>query len=140
MKVVRVALHGFVLFAANMAALIAGILVFHALGGSAQLAVQVPVAVLGTVGFYLGWQVLSRNLPVAALVLGDRSEHALAGLCSLVWAPLVFVPLHYFTQGYFTAVGNLVALGLFQVLVNPLAILAAWKVARHTQHPPEKSS
>lgn len=139
MKVVRVALHGFVLFAANMAALVAGILMFQAIGGSAQLAVQVPIAVLGTVGFYLGWQVLFRNLPVAALALRDRSEHALAGLCSLVWAPIVVVPLHYFTQGYLTAAGNLVALGIFQILVNPLAILAAWKVARYTQHP-EKSS
>jgi hypothetical protein len=138
-KVVRVALHGFALFAANMAGLIVGILVFHALGGPTQLGIQVPLAVLGTVGFYLGWQVLSRNLPCSALALGGGSEHALAGLSSLVWAPLVFVPLHYFTQGYLTAAGNIVALGLFQLLANPVAIIAAWKAAPHTQHP-EKSS
>jgi len=47
------------------------------------------------------------------------------GVClalSILWAPLVFVPLHYFTQGYVTSVGNLVALVLYQLPVNLLAL------------------
>lgn len=41
---------------------------------------------------------------------------------------LIFVPLHYVSQGYLTSIGNILGIWFFQVPVNLLAILAAHKL------------
>jgi len=58
---------------------------------------------------------------------------------SLLWAPLVFVPLHYFTQGYLTSIGNLLTLAVYQFPVNAIALYGAslfqnFKAGGSTQH------
>ena len=138
MKTLRILLHGFVLLVANLLGLVLGMILFHALGAKMQLGIQIPIAVLVSVLLYLAWVLVLRKLPFPGLSLQNCSEHALAGLCSLVWAPVIFIPLHYFTQGYPTAAGNLVVLALFQVPVNAGAVLAAWMTAR-PNHRPEGS-
>ena len=130
MKTVRILLHGLVLLGANLVGIIVGFLMYHALGASSQIETQLPIAALFSVLLYLAWVLLLRKLPFTQLTLQNTREHVLVGPCSLFWNPIVFVPLHYFTQGYLTAVGNLIALALFQVPVNAIAILAAWKATQ----------
>ena len=130
MKAVRMVIHGFVLYVANLLGLIVGMVGFHALGVKGQLGIQVPIAVVVSVVLYLGWSVLLRLFPFPSLALRNLSEHVFAGLCALVWSPVIFIPLHYFTQGYLTAAGNIVVMAFFQVPVNAIAVLAAWKAAR----------
>jgi hypothetical protein len=71
-----------------------------------------------------------RILPFSRLHLHSTAEKRWAFMASLAWGPVVFVPLHYFTQGYLTSVGNIAALIMFQVPVNAIAMLVVFKVTR----------
>ena len=45
------------------------------------------------------------------------------GITSLAWTSIIFVPFHYFTQGYLTGAANMVAMLLFQLPVNLFVIV-----------------
>ena len=47
-------------------------------------------------------------------------------LLQLRFRAVVFVPLHFLTQGYLTTTGNLVALALYQAPVNLIALCLVW--------------
>jgi hypothetical protein len=128
MKAVRVLLHGFALLTANLAGVIIGFVARHALG--AKVNTQFPIAIFLSVLFFLVWTLLLRRLPFRKLMLRGISEFALAVGCSLLWNPIVFIPLHYFTQGYLTGAGNIIALMCFQLPVNAITVLVAWMVTR----------
>ncbi len=49
---------------------------------------------------------------------------------ALAWSAAIFVPLHFATQGYLTAAGNVWALWLFQIPANALALAVAVLVGR----------
>ena len=130
MKTVRILLHGFVLLAANLIGIMVGFVTYYALGARDQLGTQLPIGVLFSVLLYLVWALLLRKLPFTKLRLYSTREQVLAGLCSLFWNPVIFIPLHYFTQGYLTSSGNIVALAAFQIPANIIAILVAWKATQ----------
>jgi hypothetical protein len=69
-------------------------------------------------------------LPLKDIMLRTKGEFAWAYSSSLLWNPVIFVPFHFLTQGYLTSVGNLVALLLFQLPVNLLAIISAHILTR----------
>ena len=130
MKAFRVLAAGLVLLFANLSGIFAGFLAYHAVRPANQIAVQVPIAVLLSVLLYLAWTLVSRIRPFSRLTLQSILEEGGAYMASLVWGPVVLVPLHYFTQGYLTGVGNITVLILFQAPVNAIAILAAIKIAQ----------
>jgi hypothetical protein len=130
MKAVRIILHGFVLFAANLIGIIAGFAAYSALGARDQLGTQLPIGALLSVLLYLACVLFLRILSTARLNPQDGREYVLAGVCSLLWNPILIVPLHYFTQGYLTSSGNIVALAAFQFPVNAIAILVTWKITQ----------
>jgi hypothetical protein len=69
-------------------------------------------------------------LPPAALPDDDR-RWLLTYALAFAWLPVLFVPLHFLTQGYLTGWGNLLALWGFAALANALAVLAArWLACR----------
>ena len=123
MKTIRVALHSLALVIADIAGIAGGALVaFRILGVANQVWLQLPVAVLLTVGCFWVWMLSLRVFRLRRLQLANSKERGTCWLCSLLWAPLVFVPLHYFTQGYLTGIGNLVALAFYQFPVNAVAL------------------
>ena len=127
MRSIRVGLHSFVLVIADVAGIAGGALVaFRILGAPNQVWLQLPIAVVLTVGCFWLWLLSLRVLRWKGLQPASPKELGACLLVSLFWAPLVFVPLHYFTQGYLTSIGNLVALALYQLPVNALALFAAW--------------
>ncbi len=127
MKSIRVALHSFVLVIADVAGIAGGALAAsRILGVSNQLRLQLPIAVVLSVGCFWLWLLSLRLLGWKVLQPASPKELGACLVASLLWAPLVFVPLHYFTQGYLTAIGNLVALAIYQVPVNALALFAPW--------------
>ena len=130
MKAVRILLHGFVLLAANVLGVIVGFVTYYILGTRDQVGTQLPIAVLFSVLLYLAWVLLLRKVPFTKLTLHNTREHVLTGTCSLLWNPIVLVPLHYFTQGYLTGAGNIIVLAAFQIPVNAIAILVAWKATQ----------
>ena len=126
MAMVRVILHSLALTLINIAAIIAGFFAYHVTGTSNQIAMQFPIATGLSILLFATWTPLAGRLSRGRLTPAGVREYAAIFIGSLLWNPLVWVPLHYVTQGYLTSVGNIVALLLFQLPVNALAILATW--------------
>jgi hypothetical protein len=127
MKTTRVGLHSFVLVIADVAGVAGGALAaFRIMGVPNQVRLQLPIAVVLTVGCFWLWLLSLRVLRWKGLQPASPKELGACLAVSLLWAPLVFVPLHYFTQRYLTAIGNLVALALYQLPVNAVALFGPW--------------
>ena len=126
MTVIRVALHSLALVIADIAGIAGGALAaFQILGVPNQAWLQLPVAVVLSAGCFCAWILFLRVLRLKRLQPAGSRELGACLAASLAWAPLVFVPLHYFTQGYVTSLGNLVALALYQLPVNALALFGS---------------
>ncbi len=133
MKALRILLHGSALLASNLAGIVIGFFAFALMGAKNQIAVQLPVAVLVSIGLYLSWILVLRLPPFRAIRLHGGRECFHAGVASLLIGPLVFVPVHYLTQGYLTAVGNLLAFAAFQIPVNSIGILMGYRIGKASE-------
>jgi hypothetical protein len=123
----RQALHSLVLTGADVAGIALGALAaFRILGTANKVALQLPIAVVMSVGLFCAWMLLVRILRFRGLRFQGAREPGVCLVLSLLWAPLVFVPLHFFTQGYLTSTGNLVALAIYQLPVNAFALFGPW--------------
>ena len=126
----RTALHSAILALLNLASIWVGFVAFQLLGAENQLAVQSPIAFTLTVGLFLGWMRLVSSRGWSRLrVRGWGDAGWIFGL-ALVWAAVVFVPLHLLTQGYLTAFGNVLAVWAFQVAANTVAVGCAVTLGR----------
>jgi hypothetical protein len=130
MRALRFYLNGFVLSFVNIASISIGFGVYRSLGSVNQIAVQAPVAALLSVLCFVVWSLYTQRSPLKNIMLRTKGEFAWAYFSSLLWNPVIFVPFHFLTQGYLTSVGNLIALWLFQLPVNLLAIIAAHILTR----------
>jgi hypothetical protein len=127
MKILRIALHSLVLTVADIGGIAVGAFAAsRILGDGIPLWLQLPIAVALTVLCFRGWTSLLRVFRSTKLKLAGTKELYGCLWASLVWAPLVFIPLHFITQGYWTAVGNLVALAVYQLPVNAIALFGPW--------------
>jgi hypothetical protein len=127
MSIIRVVFHSLVLVMADIAGIAAGaVAAFWVLGVPNAVWLQLPIAVVLSVGSFAAWVLLLRACGWPRLQPADPKELAACLVVSFLWAPLVFVPLHYFTQGYVTGVGNLIALACYQLPVNCLALFGPW--------------
>ena len=126
MKISRILLHGLVLAGINLAAIIQAFGIYYLVRPDNQIIVQGPIAALLSLLFFMIWFVILRRL-LPGWQLKSRREATWVYLASLVWAPILFVPLHYLTQGYLTSLGNLVSIWLFQIPTNFLALILALK-------------
>lgn len=123
-------LHSAVLGLINVAAILGGFAAYHLLKPADQIMVQVPVAAALSVAAFSGWLGVScRVAPQKLQVRGSRDALWIYAL-ALVWAAVVFVPVHFITQGYVTAFSNLVALWGFQLIVNAVAVPLGMMAAR----------
>lgn len=129
-KVFRCGVHGLVLLVGNFAGILIGSAVYNALKPIDQIAVQVPIAVVLSIGGFGVWSLLFRK---GRFALQGSGELVGTFAASLVWGPAVFVVFHYFSQGYLTGSGNIVALLIFQLPVNAIAILAASKFSQRIE-------
>lgn len=120
--------HGSVLAILDILAVLLGFVVYIMVRPAPRLLVQVPIAAAAVVVLFVLWVLAVENRdhfqPEA-----PRWEWVLIGLASLVMIPVCFVPIHYLGRGYLTGWGNLVALWLFQIPVNVVALLAAARIS-----------
>jgi hypothetical protein len=122
MKILRICLFGVVLACANIGGVIVGFVVYDLVKRANQMGIQVPVAAFSSIGAFVAWGWLICHLPFKRLSLQGIDEFLLTYVASLLYFPVIFVPLHYGTQGYFTSIGNILAVLLFQLPVNALAV------------------
>jgi hypothetical protein len=123
--------HSLVLAMTNIVAILVGFGVYNLLKPVNQIAVQVPFATMVCIIGFVSWCFLTRRLPFKEFAQPDGGELAWVYLAALLWSPILFVPLHYVSQGYLTSLGNILGLWLFQIPVNALAILAAYNRRRY---------
>jgi hypothetical protein len=133
MKMIRIGLHSFVLVVADIAGIGGGALAaFRVLGAPNQVWLQLPIAVALSVVCFWAWVFSLRVLGLKRVRPVGAKELGACLAASLLWAPLVFVPLHYFTQGYLTGIGNLVALAVYQLPINAVALFGPCILERPT--------
>lgn len=128
MRILSISVHSLVLAITNIVAILIGFGVYHLLKPVNQVAVQVPVAAMVSIIGFVSWRFFTRRLSFKGFAQPSSGELAWVYLAALLWTPLIFVPLHYVSQGYLTSMGNILGIWLFQVPVNILAILAAHKL------------
>ena len=121
MKAVPVVVNSLFLCGVNFFFIVAGFVAYSVLHPASQLALQLPIAVVGSVlGFvFFDHHCRAKN----SLHLRNAQEQLAAYSAAFLWFPLVFVPIHYFTQGYLTALSNVYAVWIFQALTNGVALL-----------------
>ena len=130
MRIFKILLHALALAAFNLAAILAGFAFYKISGISNQLAAQIPAAVLlSAFGFAL-WYTIAYRVGGERLRLRGLSAYAGAYVAAFAWLPIIFVPLHYVSQGYLTSFANIYYTWLFQALANALALAAAYAAAR----------
>jgi len=125
MRVGRAILHGFALAVVTLVAMMAGFAVYSMVGLRNQVAVQVLTAGVLCVVAFAVWGFVVHRLSRGRLSIADLKELGVAYVAALLWAPVLFVPVHYVTQGYLTSFGNILSTWLFQVPFNLLALMVA---------------
>lgn len=122
MTIVRPIVSGAMLTAADLAGIGAGGVPAHLLTGSAnQVWIQLPVALLVTLGSFFLWVRATRIRRLAALRLENPEDLAAGLFASIAWGVVLFVPIHFLAPGYVTSFGNIVARAVYQLVVNPVA-------------------
>ena len=125
MRVGRAVLHGFVLAVITFVAMTAGFAVYNLVGLRNQIAVQVLTAGVVCVAAFAVWGFVVHRLSRGRFSLADLKELGVAYAAALLWTPVLFVPVHYVTQGYLTSFGNILSTWMFQVPFNLLALMVA---------------
>lgn len=129
MRSLSIGLHGFFLAILNIASILMGFTVYHLIRPANQIAMQLPIAMLLTMVGVCIW----RFLAFKDLAIRQISGFGKIWITALLWCPVIGVTLHYFTQGYLTSFGNIVAVWTFQIIANSLAFLIAeviWTTVR----------
>jgi len=123
-KLIRIGLHSLMLTLADLAGILSGFFAYKTFNCE-QITIQLPVAMAVSILLFLLWTLLLPVLGGRQFRLADLKEMLLVFACSLLWAPAVFVPLHFLAQGYVTAAENLIMLALYQLPINLIALCAA---------------
>jgi hypothetical protein len=125
-----IAVHALVLAVVNLTSVVVGFGSYRIAGSANQIAVQLPIAaVLSVVGF-AAWLVACHRLGQLIIDLETAVDATWIYLLAVPWAIAVFIPLHFLTQGYLTSVGNILAVAVFQGVVNIIAVPAAVALGR----------
>jgi hypothetical protein len=121
----RVLLHGFMLAVVTIGSILVGYAVYRASGLRDQVAIQVLVAgiVCAVVFALAGWVV--HRASSGRLSLATLRELGITYGTAFLWSAAVFTPLHYITQGYITAPGNVLGIWLFQLPFGLLSLMIA---------------
>jgi len=133
MKFVRPLLHGLVLAAINVGAVLIGFAAYKMSGATQQLAVQIPVAVAASVATFSLWYIIAVRVTLGRAALGSRAAYVWTYISAFAWFPVIFVPLHYVTQGYPTSFANIYSMWLFQALTNALTLVVAALAGRRVR-------
>jgi len=119
-------INGFILTVINLVSILLGFAVYYVSGSKNQIAIQVVSACLLSILLFTFWHYLSFRLFRKA-VMDKKRSLVLAYFLSLVWTPVIFIPLHYLTQGYLTSWDNINGIWMFQVPTNALLLLMYYR-------------
>jgi hypothetical protein len=124
-KLGRAIIHGFALAAITIGAIVVGFVFYKVVGLKDQIAVQTLVAGVVCVGVFALWGFFAHRVTRGGISLADLKELFIAYAAAFLWTPVLFVPLHFTTQGHMTSVGNILSVWMFQLPFNLLALMVA---------------
>ncbi len=116
-------LQSFVLAVINTFAIIIGYWCHSWLITINPIAAQIPVSTLLSIGMFVAWGTLFDSQPLKPFGIQKNSDFFRVFRLSLAWGPVIFIPLHYFTQKHLLSFGSLLALWIFQTIVNTGTLL-----------------
>ncbi len=131
MTLLRVCLHSFVLTITDLGSIILAFGFYSLLRSIMsvnQRVVQGSIAAIFCIIIFSLWSLVVTRLPTKTLSLQGNRELVWTYFSALLWVPVIFIPLHYITQGYFTSFGNIIAIWLFQIPVNLFTMLISRKI------------
>ena len=131
MTLLRVCLHSFVLTITDLGTIILAFGFYSLLRSIMsvnQRVVQGSIAAIFCIIIFALWSLVVTRLPTKTLSLQGNRELVWTYFAALLWVPVIFIPLHYITQGYFTSFGNIIAIWLFQIPVNLFTMLISRKI------------
>ena len=133
MRFLRICLHGLILTSSNIAAILLAfgiytiVIQFRSVN---QRAFQTPAALLINVILFLMWSWFAVRY-LKRYSLQGRSDYFLAYFAALLLNPILFIPLHYLTQGYLTSFANIIVFWIYQIPINILILMtSSWSTSR----------
>lgn len=112
--------YGLLLSLINLISIILGFVFYYLFKTPNQIEIQLPTAVILSCLFF--------TMSVF-LLIKSKKEISMSVfsviriyLFSMLWTPVMFVPLHYMTQGYLTSMGNILYTWFFQAVTNILVL------------------
>lgn len=118
MKILIIILHSIILALINLISIVFGFGIYHFFRQYDQLAIQVPIAVVFSIIVFITWIVIIKSKKISRLFPEDWLQFLIIFILSLVWAPVIFMPVHFISQGYFTSFGNIFWTWVFQIPAN----------------------
>jgi len=125
-RVLWIVLHGLVLAIVNLSSILMGYVVYFFLKDFKQISVQVPFAFILSIMVFLLWSALIRHLRPEKAIPRNFISYILILVASFIWIPVIFYPLHYFTQHYLSSIKNILWVWVFQLPTNTIIILLTY--------------
>jgi hypothetical protein len=122
-------LYSLALVLINFAGILVGFGFYVFLKPVNQILVQVPIAAgLSILGF-ISWYFISPKVFKKKVAIKLFQEWLFTLLLTLIWTPLIFVPIYYIFRGRLTGFGNIWATWLFQIPVNGISLAMVYMLA-----------
>lgn len=114
-------INGLILTIINIGSILIGYYVYYVSNIKNQIAIQVTVACLASVVLFIIWKFICFEL-IRKFDINKKSHYIYTFLTSLIWTPVIFIPLHFIAEGYITSIQNILGIWLFQVPTNILIL------------------
>jgi len=114
-------LNGFVLAFFNIASILVGFLVYYVSKNENQLAIQLVTSCTFNILSFLGWKFFCR-IHLKKYRIRTKKQFILTLIFSMIFSPLIFILLHFTTQGYLTSFQNILSIWMYQVPTNILVL------------------
>jgi hypothetical protein len=128
-KILRIELHGVIVSIGSLASILVGFGFYYLLRTTwpvDQLLIQIPVALITLILGFTAWYLLISRIPrLQRFRLVGWGEFLAVYIVSLAITPLIFLPLHFLTQGYISSADNILSILYFQIPTNFITLLTA---------------
>lgn len=115
-------LTGFILALINVISVLGGYLVYYLTQAKTQRPIQIVSACTFSILIFIFWGFLFRKI-LNKKTLKNTKDYVVTYVTSLIFSPVIFVPLHYFSEGYLTSLQNIYAMLMFQIPTNILVLI-----------------
>ncbi|HPD74038.1 MAG TPA: hypothetical protein PLX95_01990 [bacterium] len=115
-------LTGFILAFINIISILGGFLVYHFTQAETQRPIQIISACTFSIVIFILWGFLFRKI-FKKNNLKNKKDNLITYISSLLLSPLIFISLHYISEGYLTSAQNIYAMLMFQVPTNLLVLI-----------------